>query len=155
MKVVPESAAPSDIPAVRALLSSAGLPVVDLDEPADLRFWVVRRDKQVVGAVGLERCDAAGLLRSLVVAPERRNRGLGLALVAALERDARAAGVELLVLLTQTAELFFARLGYSVVDRTNVPEEVKASAEFRSLCPASAICMTKSLVSASLESPHG
>jgi len=143
------------MPAVRALLSSAGLPVEDLDQPADLGFWVVRQDKQVVGAVGLERYDAVGLLRSLVVAPERRNRGLGLVLVAALEKDARSAGVEVLVLLTQTAEPLFARLGYSIVDRASVPGEVKASAEFQSLCPASAICMTKSLVSASPGAPHG
>jgi amino-acid N-acetyltransferase len=61
----------------------------------------------------------------------------------------------MLVLLTQTAEPFFARLGYSVVDRVYVPDEVKASAEFRSLCPAAATCMTKSLVSMSPGAPHG
>jgi amino-acid N-acetyltransferase len=144
-----------DRAAIHALLAAARLPVEDLDEPADLGFWVVRDGRQVVGAVGLERYDAVGLLRSLVVAPEHRKRGLGLALVAALERDAQGAGIELLVLLTQTAEPFFARLGYSAVDRAYVPEEVKASAEFRSLCPASAICMTRSLVSSGPGVPHG
>ena len=78
-----------------------------------------------------------------------------LALVLVLERDALSAGTEMLVLLTQAAAPFFARLGYSVVDRAYVPEEVNASAEFRSLCPASAICMAKSLVSQSAGAPHG
>jgi hypothetical protein len=32
-----------------------------------------------------------------------------------------------------------------VIEREYVPEEIKQSAEFQSLCPASAICMTKSL----------
>jgi amino-acid N-acetyltransferase len=144
-----------DLTAIQALLTAARLPIEDLDEPADLGFWVVRDGERVVGAIGLECHDTVGLLRSLVLAPEYRKRGLGLALVAALERYARSAGVEVLVLLTQTAAPFFDRLGYSVVDRAYVPDEVKASAEFRSLCPASAICMTKSLVSPSSGAPHG
>jgi amino-acid N-acetyltransferase len=50
-----------------------------------------------------------------------------------------------LVLLTQTAQSFFERLGYGVIDRALSPEAVRTSAEFRSLCPASAVCMTKTL----------
>jgi amino-acid N-acetyltransferase len=47
--------------------------------------------------------------------------------------------------LTETAENFFRGLGYEAIDRRYVPEEIQQSAEFRSLCPASAVCMTKSL----------
>jgi N-acetylglutamate synthase-like GNAT family acetyltransferase len=47
------------------------------------------------------------------------------------------------VLLTQTARDFFAHLGYRVIDRSEAPEEVQGSEEFRSLCPASATCMVK------------
>ena len=47
------------------------------------------------------------------------------------------------MLLTQTARDFFAHLGYRVIERTEAPEEVQGSEEFRSLCPASAICMVK------------
>jgi amino-acid N-acetyltransferase len=50
------------------------------------------------------------------------------------------------VLLTETAETFFRRLGYEAIDRHYVSEDLKQSAEFRALCPASAVCMTKSLV---------
>jgi amino-acid N-acetyltransferase len=77
--------------------------------------------------------------------PDHRNRGLGLRLVRRLELEAEASGLKCLVLLTQTAESFFARLGYSLIDRAAAPDSVKASAEFRSLCPASAVCMTKPL----------
>ena len=52
------------------------------------------------------------------------------------------------MLLTETAEKFFRAIGYEVIDRRHVPEEIKQSAEFRSLCPASAVCMTKLLPSA-------
>ncbi len=138
-----DAARAGDLSAVRALLGSAGLPVEDLDAPADLGFWVVREGGQVQGAIGLERYGDVGLLRSLVVAQDRRRGGVGTALVRALERDARSAGVRVLVLLTQTAEAFFRRHGYDVIDRAYAPDEVKASAEFRSLCPASAVCMVK------------
>lgn len=138
-----EAATAADLTVVRALLAAAQLPVDDLDAPADLGFWVVREAGSVVGAIGLERFGDVGLLRSLVIAPARRDGGLGTALVRALERDARSAGVRVLVLLTQTAETFFRRHGYDAVDRAYAPDEVKASAEFRSLCPASAVCMVK------------
>jgi amino-acid N-acetyltransferase len=62
-----------------------------------------------------------------------------------LLKDSRQAGIRRLVLLTETAASFFERLGYAVIDRQSVGAAVKESAEFRSLCPASAVCMTKSL----------
>jgi amino-acid N-acetyltransferase len=58
------------------------------------------------------------------------------------------------VLLTQTAEAFFERHGYQVADRDHVPDEIKQSAEFQSLCPSSAICMTKSLLSLGVMVAH-
>jgi amino-acid N-acetyltransferase len=89
------------------------------------------------------------------VAPDCQRSGLGHALVTRLERDALADGVERLILLTDTAEAFFRRLDYEVIDRRYAPEEIKESAEFRSLCPATAVCMTKSLVSSSVSVLHG
>jgi len=135
----------TDFGKVRALLVGADLPVEDLDTAPGLRFWVAEDGGELIGAIGLEQSGTAGLLRSLVVAPAYRKRGLARSLVATVEREAAAGGIGLLVLLTQTAEGFFSALGYSVVDRAYVPDEVKESAEFRSLCPASALCMTKSV----------
>ena len=96
----------------------------------------------------MERFGARALLRSLAVAPGHQQRGMGHKLVARLEREAQAEDVEQLVLLTETVEKFFRSIGYVVIDRRHVPEEIKQSAEFRSLCPASAVCMSKSLTSA-------
>jgi amino-acid N-acetyltransferase len=96
--------------------------------------------------IGIELSGAVALLRSLAIAPKYQRGGLGHQLVAQLERDVQNTGVEQLILLTETAESFFRRLGYEVIDRRYVPEEVKQSAEFRSLCPASAVCMTKSVL---------
>jgi amino-acid N-acetyltransferase len=65
--------------------------------------------------------------------------------VAHVESEARAHHIERLVLLTETAQPLFQKLGYSVIERSSVPESLRQSDEFRSLCPASAVCMAKTL----------
>jgi amino-acid N-acetyltransferase len=133
------------LPAVVALLKRAGLPVADLTSIAGLQLWVLEGTDGVVGAIAMERCGSQALLRSLAVAPEYRNCGFGRELVARLEEAARTDELTQLVLLTQTAETFFRSLGYEVTDRNEVSDTLKQSAEFRSLCPASAVCMSKRL----------
>ena len=87
----------------------------------------------------------AGLLRSLLVAAPCRGAGLGRRLVAALEASASERKVRELWLLTIDAEHFFARLAYNATARAAAPAAIQASAEFASLCPASAVLMRKSL----------
>ena len=141
------SATSADAPAIVALLAQAGLPTADLTPAALAGFVVARADGALVGAVTVERHGDAGLLRSLVVAPGQRGRGLGRALVDAVERGARAQGLLSLALLTQSAGEFFAARGYRVAPRSAVAEALRASSQFASVCPASATCMAKPLVS--------
>jgi amino-acid N-acetyltransferase len=140
--VTPASA--EDLIAIRALLECAALPTSDLDS-ARPEFAVIREGAQVIAAGALQRFGSAALLRSVIVAPDRRGSGLGKVLVSELERVARAAHVSRLVLLTQTAAEFFARCGYRVIERNTAPEEIQGSEEFLALCPSSATCMAKSL----------
>jgi amino-acid N-acetyltransferase len=136
----------SDLPAVAALLREAKLPTQELASASGLRVWVLEIEGKLAGAVALQGTDPTSrLLRSLVIAPSRHRRGLGQALVAHVESDASALGIGLLVLLTETAQALFHRLGYQVIERSAVPEALRQSAEFRSLCPASAVCMSKAL----------
>ena len=144
-----ESAVPADLSSIRALLDEARLPHTDIVDGSGARFWILRAGGRTIGAVGLETYGSSGLLRSLVVAPEARGSGLGGRLVDALEDAARSSGVRRLVLLTQTAETFFSHRGYAVIDRADAPAELRDSTEFRSLCPASATCMSKHLEPAS------
>jgi amino-acid N-acetyltransferase len=145
----------SELTAVLQLLGGAGLPTADLASAPDLQLWVAEIEGRLVGVIGLERFGTGALLRSLSIAPDSQRRGFGRALVARLERDAHAAGIERLVLLTETAQAFFRRLGYQIIDRVYVPKELKESAEFCSLCPASAVCLTKSLAAPSGSVLHG
>lgn len=138
------SATAGDLGAIGALLEQDGLPASDLGASRP-QFLAACVGAELVGAGALEHCGEAALLRSLVVAPSWRGRGLGHRLVKSLERQARAAGVRDLVLLTQTAQAFFARLDYQVIQRKQAPRAVQASQEFRALCPESAVCMSKAL----------
>jgi amino-acid N-acetyltransferase len=78
------------------------------------------------------------LLRSLAVTPEHRGNGLGRRLADAVLALARQQGADRVYLLTETAAPFFRRLGFRDVARADVPEGIRGSLEFATLCPASA-----------------
>ena len=134
---------PDAIP-IRALLERSDLPTSDLDS-ARPDFVVIRENGRVIAAGALQPFGSSALLRSVVVAADRRKRGLGQAVVSELERMARTGHITQLILLTQTAAEFFAHQGYRVIERSSAPQDMQGSDEFRSLCPSSATCMAKSL----------
>jgi amino-acid N-acetyltransferase len=137
-------ASAQDLIAIRALLERSGVPTSDLESTRP-EFVVIRENGQVVGTGALQRFGDAALVRSVVVAADRRGSGLGRAVVSELERLARADRINHLILLTQTAADFFLRQGYRPIGRSSAPQDVQRSDEFRSLCPSSAICMAKSM----------
>lgn len=137
-------AAAADREIVAAFLAAAGLPTADLATSAPC-LWIARTRGALIGVVGLEVHGSDGLLRSLAVTPSGRGNGLGTRLVDRVEQEARGLGLAALVLLTETAADFFSNLGYQVVARDSVSPAIRGSAEFRALCPASAICMKKAL----------
>jgi amino-acid N-acetyltransferase len=138
------SAEARDGDGIRTLLERNGLPTSDLGSSRP-EFVVAEEGEDLTAAGALERFGTVALLRSVVVAAGRRGTGVGQRIVRELEQRARASGVKELVLLTQTAAPFFEHRGYRTVERTQVSNAVQASEEFRSICPASAICMVKTL----------
>ncbi len=126
------------------LLQSQKLPSEDL--PSLLcDFYTAIEDGRVIGLIGIERYDHYGLLRSMVVHPDYRNKKIAKALVKAIEETAASSGISLMFLLTETAEKYFEKKGYDVITRHEVPNEVKASIEFSHVCPVSATAMRKHL----------
>ena len=126
------------------MLAAEGLPTEDLGSAAN-QFYAWEEEGQVLGYAGIERHGPAALLRSVVVAPERRRSGLGRRLVeAALDRAASLGHGEV-YLLTATTPAFFERLGFERIARETVPPALAATAEFSELCPASAVCMRRRL----------
>ena len=139
-------ASPTDWDAIVALLQSASLPVADLTPTSTSLFAVCERENGIVGAIALEpRDEASAMIRSLVVAPELRRSGIGVALTEAIESQAIDRGIHVLYLLTDSAEKFFANRGFARIDRALAPVSISSHPQFRSLCPASAAFMCKVL----------
>lgn len=127
-----------------ALLETAHLPAADL--PSEVAsFFVAGEADAPAGLVGLELHGSHALLRSLVVVPSARSKGLGSALVEHAERHASEHAVRSIYLLTTTAEEFFVARGYTRAARESAPQAIRSTREFAGLCPASAVLMTKTL----------
>ena len=144
-----------DLEAVEAMLGDEALPLEGVRE--QFRNFLVadgtysqRVPASPVGAIGMEHYGDAALLRSAVVDPAWRGRGMGRALVDAAIQAARANGVHELYLLTTTAETFFSAMGFRIVSRREVPETVRKSVEFVSACPDPATIMARSIASTPL-----
>jgi N-acetylglutamate synthase-like GNAT family acetyltransferase len=110
---------------------------------------------RVVGAGAVQPLGGDGLLRSVIVTGALRGQGLGARIVEALEANAIAQGLAALYLLTADAPGFFESLGYRRIARADAPAAVRASAQFASICPASAVCMARALDARALGATGG
>ena len=137
-------AEPGEREAIVQLLQACDLPTADLTPQAWPLFWVAHGAYGgIVGAVALELYPPDGLLRSLAVAPSYRGQGLAAELVARVLRESAARGLARLFLLTVTAADYFRPLGFADVPRDRVPPAIRGSAQFRTLCPQSAVCLCR------------
>ncbi len=137
-----------DLPAVEQLLTASSLPLAGVAENLE-GFVVAESGGELVGVAGLEVCCNNALLRSVAVDPAWRGHGVGRQLVERVIAEAEARGIRALYLLTTTAERYFPSFGFRRTTREAVPEEVRATAEFRGACPASAVVMSRELVAGS------
>lgn len=136
------AATSADLPRVERLLTASELPL-DGVRDALPTFVVAEADGDLVGVAGLEICCDDALLRSVAVAPDWRSRGVGRALVTRAIAEAEARGLRALYLLTTTAEHYFPSFGFNKIERSQVPDAVRATREFTEACPASATVMTR------------
>jgi N-acetylglutamate synthase-like GNAT family acetyltransferase len=109
-------AAPDDRPAISALLEAASL-----DPSEDGEGTVVAGDGDVVATAAADVRGREAYLRSVAVREEARGQRFGVLVSWAAIRDAARRGARRAFLLTETAEGFFARLGFEAVDRSDVP----------------------------------
>src|SRR5664279_2771756 len=126
------------------LLQSQKLPSEDL--PLLLNdFYIALEADELTGVIGMERYGHYGLLRSMAVHPDYRNKHIAETLVKRLEEKAAAAGIISMFLLTETAANYFERKGYEPITRDHVPNDLMRSAEFSHVCPESDTVMKKQL----------
>ncbi|WP_063963631.1 arsenic resistance N-acetyltransferase ArsN2 [Caballeronia hypogeia] len=139
----------NDLGEIRRLLATCDLQTEDVTTALLTGFLVsVNEGEAIVGSVCLETLGADALLRSLAVAMDRRSTALGTSLLLAIEQEARARAYASVWLLTTSARHFFLRHGYSAVDRSDVPGEVRETAQYVRLCLSSAVCMRKHIARA-------
>jgi amino-acid N-acetyltransferase len=130
---------------LQQFLQSNKLPYQDIDSSISTkgRMFLGYYDDagELIGSGGLELYGDAALLRSLAVKENQRGKDLGKKIVDDLVSQARKANIANIFLLTETAKDFFLKKGFNLIDRNEVPENVRASSEFSHVCPASAVCM--------------
>lgn len=139
-----ERARATDTDAVERLLESATLPTLGVSQWLDSAV-VARDGDRIVGCAALEIYPSGVLLRSVAVDDAWRGRGLGKDLVESALTFARQRGATAAFLLTTTAPQFFPRFGFVRITRAEVPDDVKQSIEFTSVCCSSAIVMRADL----------
>lgn len=140
----------ADVPDLRALLTSSGLRPDDVGDRLDHAVVAepTREPGEILATARLQDVEEAGegmwarrgLLRSVAVRADLRGKGLGQLVTAEAVRAGRARGITEVYLFTETAERFFQRLGFSAVDRENLPPQVALTARADQEC-ATAIAM--------------
>lgn len=142
-KIYINKATPSDLQKILLLLKTVELPAEEIEKHLD--HFIVWKDpkipSKVQGCVGLEVYQDNAIFRSLAVYPNQQGQGIGKKLTRAIIAYAKLLGIKRLYLLTTTAEKFFLKEGFKIIDRSTVPEEIGESIEFAHLCPSTAMCM--------------
>ena len=136
----------SDYDVVAALLERDQLPLDGLRQHFE-NAMVARVGNRIVGCSALEVYEGGALLRSVAVDAEYRRSGAGSELTRAAIELANRRLVPAIYLLTTTAERFFRKFDFEIVDRADVPTSVLASAEFTHACPSTAIVMRRFVIS--------
>lgn len=129
---------------LRIALTAAALPTDDLTEDGR-HFFRIARGTDTLGFGGYELHDGDALLRSLVILPDHRGKGLGDLATRLLLESAHSAGARRAYLLTTSAASFFERLGFEKIDRSAAPTAILQTRQATSVCPASAALLAKPL----------
>ncbi len=104
----------------RDALKSADLPSDDIDLPGRT-FFEFTLDCETVAWGGFETHGTDGLLRSLVVEPACRSKGVGAEMLRVIEAIAAGQGIARFHLLTTTVPRFFEQQGYALHQRGSAP----------------------------------
>jgi amino-acid N-acetyltransferase len=120
-----------ELPRILELLEEGGL-------PRDRLANHLSTPPCAAGGAALELYGRVAWLRSVAVARDLRDTGLGRRLTEAALDLSRHLGVEEAYLLTETADLFFPHFGFRPIPRSEVPRSLRSSVEFTAACQASA-----------------
>lgn len=124
----------TDIRHLTDFLKANSLPTVGVQDCLENFIIAVNADGSWVGVAGYEMYGRNALLRSVAVDKRSRNLGHGRTLVETALANARKQGAQTVYLLTETAEQYFSRLGFTPIERDRIEPAVKNSPEFGECC---------------------
>lgn len=133
-----------DIEQIENLLNKYNLPVNDIMEYID-NFVVAEQENNIIGIGGYENLGKIVLIRSIAVAQEYRGESIGVNIYHLLEKKIKDIGIKEAYLLTETAADYFKKIGFTIKERTMMPEAVTTTRQFKELCPSTAIIMFNEL----------
>ncbi|MFT0890975.1 arsenate reductase (glutaredoxin) [Pseudochelatococcus sp. G4_1912] len=126
-------------------LADAGLPTDDLSDAGSTWFRFAVPEGETVGYGGFELYGNDALLRSIVVLPDHRERGIGRNLMLLLMRKAFDAGARTGYVLTNSADGWLEKLAFKAVERADAPQAILDTRQANELCPKSATLRKRSL----------
>jgi amino-acid N-acetyltransferase len=77
--------------------------------------------------------------------PKNQRKGIGELIYQSIEHKAGELGITALYLLTESAEVYFTKLGFLVKERSDVPVAIENTKQFKVLCPSTATVMVREL----------
>jgi UDP-N-acetylmuramate: L-alanyl-gamma-D-glutamyl-meso-diaminopimelate ligase len=135
-------AKPTDMAAVRGLLTDVGLSADGASDDTHPVFFTLRNETGLVGCVALEVYGDDSVFRSLAVSTAARGGGYGWMLADLAVNQARYRGVRRIYLTTENASDFFAaKFGFRAVDRSTLSPRVAQSNQFVDGAVAKSIAM--------------
>ena len=134
------NATTSDLEMVLELLEAVKLPTAGVKDQIQ-NFRLEFENQTLLACAGLEIHGQAGLLRSVAVNAAERSHRIAAGLVKSILEHARTQGLLSIFLLTESAEHYFPRFGFTQVSRAEIPASLHASEELRGACPDSAVVM--------------
>jgi N-acetylglutamate synthase-like GNAT family acetyltransferase len=119
-----------DLGHVNDLLSSGNLRPEGILAPGT-RCWGAFGDDGLAGMIGCEYENGCGLLRSALVRPGHRGRGIGRRLIECLLEDSRSRGLRAIYLFSTDAGPYWVRLGFRRVPVRDVMDAMPGAPQVR------------------------
>lgn len=132
-------ALPEEFDQIHELLIMSGLPIAGVD--ANSGKYYIAGDYDLIGVIGVEQYGSAVMLRSLAVKPQFRKAGVAGKLIEYVFQVLQGTGVVNIYLLTNTAEGYLTRYGFTTLERSQVPNHVLAASALGEACSSSSTCM--------------
>lgn len=131
----------SDLTTIHSILKSQNLSTESLGT-GKTEFFLALQDNTTVGVAGFEYYREDVLLRSVAVPSDLQKKGIGSQLVDWMITLAKQKEKNRIVLLTESAENFFARKGFVTIARSSINNDsMNQSSQFAGGCCSKAACM--------------